>query len=117
MNAYGIFGMMDPHEVSEGEKPTALIQGVYKFRREPFDTEIEMEEPLGPMGVGRDGKGDNYLFEFFELESFLRIRFKMPETTRGRLLDMLWNFNFVCWDTKRDWIWCPRSDELREVAS
>lgn len=106
MNTYGLFGLLDPNEVSEGEKPTRLVSGIYKFRREAFDTEIDMEVPLAPgEEPGRDGAGQSFTFEFFELENFLRVRFGMPEELRGRLLDLVWNFLRVAWKSGTEHMW------------
>lgn len=85
-------------ETSTGLRPKELKHGIYRFHREAFDTEIEIEEP----------GGDTYLLNIQELEPFLRITLKQKEETQLRLTDMLWNFLNVVYDTETGRIQCLR---------
>jgi len=85
----------DPTETSGGLHPRKLIPGIYKFRRKAWDTEINVEEP----------GGNSFLFEHFELEKFLTQIFRVPEHVRTRLMDMIYNFLRINWDTKTNRLW------------
>lgn len=66
-------------------RPSGRKEGRYRIYRDPFDTEIKVEEP----------DGSSYLLEAFEFETFLRITMRTPEERASRILNMVWNFGIV----------------------
>jgi hypothetical protein len=65
--------------------PHERHEGVYIFRREPFDTEMKWIEP----------NGDSYILAWFEAERLMKCLLQMEEEFLRRVTDMLWNFYTV----------------------
>jgi hypothetical protein len=89
--------MPDPRDTSGAPRlPYAKKLGIYFLTREPYDTEVLLTEPKEP---GED-TADSYLLEYFEVVKFLKnILWLQPEDTR-RILDHLWSFYRVAFDSR-----------------
>lgn len=75
-----------PQDVdSSMRKPHVRHDGVYIFRRDPFDIEMKWIEP----------NGDSYILPWIEAESLMKLLLHMGDEFLRRVTDMLWNFYTV----------------------
>jgi hypothetical protein len=86
----------DPHDTSgSARKPFEKKAGIYFLSRERYDTEILITEPKEE----GESQAPTYLLEYFELVRFMKNIIQLrPEDTR-RILDHLWNFYRVAFDS------------------
>ncbi len=82
----------DPSDRHESPlRPTKAYRGIYVFQRDPWDTEVKYIEP---------GAEADYLLEWFELETVLKVLFKYPEEVINTIMDRLWGFNEIFFDSR-----------------
>lgn len=98
----GIFEGFDPKEPSPGLRPHVYKPGVYKLYRRAFEEIVTFIDP----------DEDSYELQPFDCEMILRNVVRMSEMQAQKLLDLLWNFRAVRWDTASQSMKClPVPDE------
>jgi hypothetical protein len=91
----------DPDDTSDGLWPEARLPGIYKMRKEAFDTDVILESP----------DKNSYLFSWFECDKVLQRVLCIPESVRSRILDLLWNFYAINYSTITGKVWADRNTQ------
>jgi len=86
---------IDPKAKSQGRRPHQRHEGVYLFKRAAHDTTIDMYEP-----PTADGFVESYVLEHFDAELLLAIVLKLTEQEIIDLMDRLYNFRAVTFNTR-----------------
>ena len=94
---------IDPNEDLGGIRPTTVKKGIYRFKRDPYDSDIVIVDP----------EGNSYIFGYFEFERILKSLFKLNEDALNRLVDMVWDFYSVVFNSVTGRFWSDRVADIR----
>jgi len=90
-----VAAFIDPKAKSPGRRPHRKVEGTYLFKRAAYDTTVEMYEPPTP-----DGFVESYVLEHFDAEHLLKTVLGLSEQEIIDLMDRLYNFRAVTFNTR-----------------